>query len=174
MPACLVVIFEKATSVNLSVIPADLDNPDHATSLLTLLDHYARDPMGGGAGLSAHAKATLIERLRQIPHFYGALAFVDGHAVGLIHCFFGFSTFVAEPLLNIHDIVVHADHRGRGVGQALLAHAEAVAKETGCCKLTLEVLSNNLAALKTYQGAGFAPYVLDPKVGSALFLQKKL
>lgn len=174
MPACLAVIFEKATSVNLSVIPADLDNPDHVTSLLTLLDHYARDPMGAGAGLSEHAKVTLIERLREIPHFYGALAFVDGHAVGLIHCFFGFSTFAAEPLLNIHDIVVHADHRGSGVGQALLAHTEAVAKETGCCKLTLEVLSNNLAALKTYQRAGYAPYVLDPKVGSALFLQKKL
>lgn len=160
--------------MNLSVIPADLDNPDHATSLLALLDHYARDPMGGGAGLSEHTKETLIERLREIPHFYGALAFVDGHAVGLIHCFFGFSTFAAEPLLNTHDIVVHADYRNRGVGQALLAHAEAVAKETGCCKLTLEVLSNNLAALKTYQRAGFAPYVLGPKAGSALFLQKKL
>ena len=174
MPACFAVIFENPASVNLSVIPPDLDNPDHATSLLALLDHYAGDPMGGGAGLSEHAKATLIERLREIPHFYGALAFVDGHAVGLIHCFFGFSTFAAEPLLNIHDIVVHADYRGRGVGQALLAHAEAVAKETGCCKLTLEVLSNNLAALKTYQSAGFAPYVLDPKAGSALFLQKKI
>ena len=130
--------------------------------------------MGGGTGLSEHARATLIERLREIPHFYGALAFVDGQAVGLIHCFFGFSTFAAEPLLNIHDIVVHADHRGSGVGQALLAHAEAVAKETGCCKLTLEVLSNNFVALKTYQRAGFAPYVLDPKAGSALFMQKKL
>ena len=174
MPACVSVIFEKATRVNLSVIPADLDNPGHAASLLALLDHYARDPMGGGAGLSDHAKSTLIERLREIPHFYGALAFVDGHAVGLIHCFFAFSTFAAEPLLNIHDIVVLDEQRGKGVGKALLAHAEAVAQETGCCKLTLEVLSNNLAALKVYQRAGFAPYVLDPKAGSALFLQKKL
>ncbi len=174
MPACVSVIFEKVSRVNLSVIPADLDNPNHAASLLALLDHYARDSMGGGVGLSEHTKATLIERLREIPHFYGALAFGDGHAVGLVHCFFGFSTFAAEPLLNIHDIVVHADHRGSGVGQALLAHAEAVAKETGCCKLTLEVLSNNLAALKIYQRAGFAPYMLEPKAGSALFLQKKL
>ena len=156
------------------ILPADLDDPSHAASLIDLLDHYARDPMGGGQGLADGVKAVLVERLRQIPHFYGALAFVESQAVGLIHCFFGFSTFAAEPLLNIHDIVVHADYRGQGIGQALLAHAEAIAQETGCCKLTLEVLSNNVGAMKTYEHAGYQPYQLDPRAGHALLLQKKL
>ena len=157
-----------------TVLPVDLDDRVHADAVLGLLDHYARDPMGGGQGLSAHVRATLIGRLREIPHFYGALAFDGDRAVGLIHCFFGFSTFAAEPLLNIHDLVVHAAVRGRGIGRALLAHAEEVARETGCCKLTLEVLSNNAAALATYDRAGFRPYRLDPRAGQALFLQKKL
>ncbi|MDO8933262.1 MAG: GNAT family N-acetyltransferase [Rhodocyclaceae bacterium] len=155
------------------VIPLDFDDAAHTRALVELLDHYARDPMGGGSGLAEAVKAVLPERLREIPHFYSALAFVDGRPVGLINCFFGFSTFAAEPLLNIHDIVVHADLRGRGIGQALLAHAEALAREMGCCKLTLEVLSNNQAALAAYERSGFRPYVLDPAAGQALFLQKR-
>lgn len=162
------------TTVSADILPLDLDNPGHGAGLLQLLDHYAHDPMGGGQGLTAAVKTTLVERLREIPHFYAALAFADDRAVGLIDGFFGFSTFAAEPLLNIHDLVVHADYRGRGIGRALLAHVEAVATETGCCKLTLEVLSHNAAALATYERAGFRPYQLDPQAGQALFLQKKL
>ena len=48
------------------------------------------------------------------------------------------------------------------------------ARQLGCCKLTLEVLSNNRRALAAYERAGFAPYVLDPAAGQALFLQKLL
>lgn len=156
------------------VVPLDLADPSHVASFLELLDHYASDPMGGGTGLDAQVKETLVSSLRLVPHFYGALAFVDGRAVGLINCFYGFSTFAGAPLLNVHDIVVHADVRGRGVGQGLLAHVEQVASQKGCCKLTLEVLSNNHVAMTAYERAGFKPYVLDPKAGQALFLQKKL
>ena len=34
------------------ILQADFHNPGHAEALLTLLDHYARDPMGGGEPLS--------------------------------------------------------------------------------------------------------------------------
>lgn len=156
------------------VSPLNLENADQARRWLALLDHYARDPMGGGSGLSAYAKANLVSELSKLPTFHGALAWFEGEAVGLINCFAGFSTFAARPLLNIHDIVTHADWRGRGVGQALLSWAEKRAGEIGCCKLTLEVLSNNGVALASYQRAGFAPYVLDPQAGHALFLQKYL
>jgi len=160
--------------MSLAVVPLDFSRPDHCTAFIDLLDHYAQDPMGGGTGLAAPVKASLVDKLRAVPHFYGALAFDDERPVGLINCFFGFSTFVGAPLLNVHDIVVHGDRRGQGVGQALLSHVESVASQRGCCKLTLEVLSNNHTALTAYERAGFKPYVLDPKAGQALFLQKKL
>jgi GNAT superfamily N-acetyltransferase len=156
------------------VRPLDLAEPAQGQAFLDLLDHYARDPMGGGTGLAADTRATLVEALRRVPHFRAALAFAADEAVGLINCFTGFSTFAARPLLNIHDIVVRADWRGRGVGQALLAWAEAQARELGCCKLTLEVLTNNRRAMASYRQAGFAPYVLDPAAGQAVFLQKCL
>ncbi|HEX6734132.1 MAG TPA: GNAT family N-acetyltransferase [Azonexus sp.] len=151
-----------------------MHDPGHARAWLELLDHYARDPMGGGSGLSDYARRHLVARLQAQAGFHAALVFVDGAAVGLINCFAGFSTFAAKPLLNIHDIVVHADWRGRGIGQVLLGWAARRAGELGCCKLTLEVLANNDKALAAYARAGFAPYVLDPAAGQALFLQKIL
>ncbi|MCB4360423.1 GNAT family N-acetyltransferase [Quatrionicoccus australiensis] len=160
--------------MSLTVLPLDLSDLAQAEIWLELLDHYAQDPMGGGDGLSDYAKLNLVATMREVPGFHGALAWLDGKAVGLIDCFAGFSTFAARPLLNVHDIVVHRDVRGRGVGQALLAWAEARARELGCCKLTLEVLSNNTRAMRSYEQAGFAPYVLDPAAGHALFLQKYL
>ena len=158
----------------LVVTPVDLDDPAQAAAWLDLLDHYARDPMGGGSGLSVYAHDHLVGELRGLPSFHGALAWLGGRAVGLINCFAGFSTFAARPLLNIHDIVAHTNVRDSGVGQALLVWAEGRARELGCCKLTLEVLANNRSALQAYERAGFAPYVLDPAAGTALFLQKLL
>ncbi len=160
--------------MNLAIRPVDLDDPVQAACWLDLLEHYAQDPMGGGDGLSDYAKLNLVRTLREVPGYHGALAWLDGRAVGQINCFAGFSTFAARPLLNIHDIVVHASVRGRGIGQALIAWAERRAVELGCCKLTLEVLSNNHRALASYEQAGFAPYMLDPEAGHALLMQKYL
>ncbi len=163
-----------SSAESLIVCPTDFTQPQHAAAWLELLDHYAHDPMGGGTGLSDYAKANLVRELADLPTFHGALAFSGKNAVGLINCFAGFSTFAAKPLLNIHDIVTRAGLRGQGIGQVLLGWAEQRARELGCCKLTLEVLSNNTRALASYERAGFAPYVLDPQAGHALFLQKTL
>jgi GNAT superfamily N-acetyltransferase len=160
--------------VNLRIVAVDLENEAVSAAWLRLLDHYARDPMGGGDGLSPYAKANLARELAALPTFHGALAWAGDEAVGLINCFAGFSTFAARPLLNIHDIVVRADRRGQGVGRALLGWAEALARESGCCKLTLEVLSGNARAMAVYGAAGYAPYALDPAAGKALLLQKIL
>lgn len=158
----------------LRIEATDLRRRPHAAAFVALLDHYARDPMGGGEGLAEAVMDELPARLADHPGFVSFLAFAADEAVGLINCFEGFSTFKARPLLNIHDIAVHAGHRGRGVGAALLAAAEGAARARGCCKLTLEVLSNNRPALAAYARAGFAPYQLDPAAGQALFLQKWL
>ena len=152
----------------------DLAAAADATALLDLLDHYARDPMGGGKGLSDEAKRELVPRLKATPGYLGGLAFVDGVAVGLVNCFFGFSTFAAKPLLNVHDIVVRSGRRGEGVGQALLDFAAEEARQAGCCKLTLEVLSGNATAMRAYERAGFRPYALDPAAGTAVFLERRL
>ena len=158
----------------ITVIAADYTDPVHARALVTLLDAYARDPAGGGAPLLDHAKAHLVRELAARPQAFSVLAFDDQAAVGLVNCFEGFSTFACRPLVNVHDLVVVASHRGQRVGEQMLAEVERLARLRGACKLTLEVLLANTPALRLYERTGFAAYQLDPVMGTARFLQKPL
>lgn len=158
----------------LRVLPVNYQQPNDRSALVMLLDAYARDPMGGGQGLAQEVKARLCDDLAARPTAASFIAWLDGAPIGLINCIEGYSTFKARPLMNIHDIVVLPDHRGAGVGQALLSAAEQHARTRGCCKLTLEVLTGNARALKSYLDFGFAPYELDPAAGQASFMQKWL
>ena len=76
--------------------------------------------------------------------------------------------------LIIDSVAVIPEYRGKGIGTALLGHAERLARELGCCKMTLEVLSENTVARRSYVRAGFQPYVLDPNAGHALLMVKPL
>jgi ribosomal protein S18 acetylase RimI-like enzyme len=76
--------------------------------------------------------------------------------------------------VNIHDVVVLASHRGRGIAARLFAAVEAIATERGACKLTLEVLDGNASARALYQKLGFDDYRLDPAMGDARFMHKWL
>jgi GNAT superfamily N-acetyltransferase len=158
----------------LHVLPVDYRNTTHRSALVMLLDAYAQDPMGGGEGLTQDVKARLCDDLAARPTAASFIAWLDGAPVGLINCMEGYSTFKAQPLMNIHDIAVLPAHRGAGVGQALLMAAEQHALARGCCKLTLEVLTGNARALSSYLRFGFAPYELDPAAGQASFMQKWL
>lgn len=79
-----------------------------------------------------------------------------------------------HPLVNVHDLMVSAPFRGEGLAGRILAKVEEIARQRGCCKVTLEVLEGNEAAQRAYRRAGFAPYELDPAQGRALFWEKKL
>ena len=158
----------------IEILKADLSDPFHAQAVIRLLDEYAQDEMGGNCGLPGFVKENLVAELRLRAGAYVILALDGGHAVGLAICFEGFSTFACKPLLNIHDIVVSASHRGRGISKKLLAKAEEIALGLGCCKLTLEVLEGNAVAQAAYRSCGYAGYQLSPHAGQALFWQKKL
>ena len=158
----------------LNVKLADLNLAEEATALVALMEEYARDPMGGGQGLSDSVKAQLPAALKARPQAFTLIAWLDGKAIGLVNCFEGFSTFKCQPLINIHDVIVSQAYRGQGIAQRLLQAVEALAREKGCCKLTLEVLQGNARAQKTYTAFGFSDYQLDPAAGSALFWEKPL
>ena len=145
----------------------------HRSALVYMLDLYARDETGLGTGLADTVKANLADMLASRAHYAGWIAWVNGQAAGLVNCFEGVSTFRAQPLLNIHDIVVAPPYRRRGIARALLDAVEFEARRLGCCKLTLEVLTGNLPAINAYLEAGFKPYGLDPRLGSAQFFEKK-
>ncbi len=158
----------------IALVDVDLSRPDHALAVLELTSRYARDPMGGGEDLAPEVKAVLVERLRARPDYFGVLALDDAAPVALINCFEGFSTFMARPLVNVHDVYVEPAYRGQGLSRQLLQRVEEVARARGCGKLTLEVLDGNTAAIASYRRFGFETYALDPAFGRAQFWQKLL
>jgi ribosomal protein S18 acetylase RimI-like enzyme len=153
-----------------------LTNPytEHARAIIDLLDSYALDPIGGGEALPSLTHQTLVNQLQSRDWVVTFLALLDGQPAGLLIAMEGFSTFQARPLMNIHDVAVVPEQRGRGIGKALFAAVEAEAIRRGCCKLTLEVLSGNERAKRVYTSLGFKPYALDPEAGTAQFWEKKL
>lgn len=158
----------------INVVRANLINPEQAAALLRLMDEYANGLTGGGQPLDAYTRAHLVATLRTRPGAHTLLAVHDDEYVGLLNAFEGFSTFACKPLLNIHDVVVTEALRGQGIGRQLMEHAEILARELGCCKLTLEVLEGNAKAQAAYRSLGYEGYELDPAMGKALFWQKKL
>ncbi|MFJ8945051.1 GNAT family N-acetyltransferase [Streptomyces sp. NPDC102395] len=63
--------------------------------------------------------------------------------------------------LTIEDIEVAPEHRGRGVGRALMGLAVELARERGAGHLWLEVTSVNAPAIRAYRRMGFAFCGLD-------------
>lgn len=165
------------TDDDIQIVKADYANPAHATAVIQMLDAYARDPMGGGEGLSDFALAHVVSELARRPQAFSVLALdrsLDNRPVGLVNCIEGFSTFACKPLINVHDLAVADGYRGRRIGERMLGLVEELARQRGACKLTLEVLSGNAGAMKLYARTGFASYQLDPVMGQAQFMQKWL
>lgn len=160
--------------MDVQIIQADYGDPKQREEIPKILNAYASDPMGGGVPLSDFAKANLVEKLSQHPNAFSILAYVDGEPAGLVNCLQGISTFACRPLINIHDVVVLEGFRGHGLSQRMLEKVEDIAQERDCCKITLEVLSNNTVAKNAYTKFGFAGYELDPTAGQALFWEKEI
>lgn len=139
----------------LTVRRALLNLPEDAHAYRLMLNRYAADPLGQGSPLDDALLDKVIADVSNHPCGYPFLALLDGEPVGFATCFLGYSTFKAAPLMNIHDIAVAPEQRRRGVGSALI---EAIAQEAlklGCCRLTLEVRSDNPAAISLYRTTGF-------------------
>ena len=152
--------------MDVEIIEADLKQPAHQRAIVEMVNAYARDPMGNGTDLPDEIQQMLIDGLQQHPTTLVFLAYVEGQPSGIAVCFRGFSTFAAQPLVNIHDLSVLPAHRGRGIGRRLLQAVEERARSLGCCKVTLEVRDDNLRAKRIYDEYGFA--------GDYRFMSKRL
>jgi len=150
---------------------ADAQDGDY---LVRLLNEYAEHPMGGAKPLSKEVKSSLPKKLLDFGNAFSLMAYVDNEPAALINCIRGISTFKALPLINIHDVVVSKEYRGLGLSRKLFTKVENIAREQGCCKLTLEVVEKNHIAQHAYKNFGFNDYELDAQHGRALFWEKDL
>jgi GNAT superfamily N-acetyltransferase len=163
---------DESPASGLRVVEADLSLTEDQRVVLELINAYACDEFGSGQPLSPEVRERLIPGLRAHPTTLIFVAYLEREPVGIAVCFFGFSTFMARPLINIHDLAVLPGHRGAGIGQALLAAVEEKGRALGCCKLTLEVQEHNHRARQAYTRAGFTQSLADTEAGGSLFMSK--
>lgn len=165
---------ERSLTSTAVVVQANLDRADHQEAILTLTNAFALDPMGGSSPLPSNTQVRLIEGLRTHPTTLIFLAYIGSTPVGIATCFRGFSTFLAKPLLNIHDLAVVPTHRNKGIGQLLVSAVARAGKDSGCCKVTLEVQESNRGARHFYERVGFSPAPYGDDAGRTLFYTRSL
>lgn len=68
-----------------------------------------------------------------------------------------FDYFTDHPRAYVEILVVAEDAEGRGVGRALMTHAEQWGRAHGCHEVVLDVFANNPTAIAFYERIGFAP-----------------
>ena len=57
--------------------------------------------------------------------------------------------------VQVNNIAVHPDFRGKGIGEALMRHVIDKVRKNGATFMTLEVRPSNAAAVTLYQKLGF-------------------
>ena len=77
-----------------------------------------------------------------------------GTPVGFALFFTTFSTFLCKPGIYLEDVFVTPEHRGSGIGKALLRKLAALAVERGCGRLEWRVLDWNEPSINFYKSLG--------------------
>jgi GNAT superfamily N-acetyltransferase len=130
--------------------------PDDAETIATLIRELAAYER-----LEDQAKATADDLTRHLfgdrPSAEVLIAETDGVPVGFALFFSTFSTFRGQPGLYLEDIFVRPEHRGQGIGKALLARVARVAVDRNCGRLEWSVLDWNTPSIEFYRSQGGEP-----------------
>jgi ribosomal protein S18 acetylase RimI-like enzyme len=137
------------------ITACDYSNPEHLNAIASLINAYIDDEMGGGKPLSQIEQLRLVEGLNNHPKSIVFLAETAGIFAGLLTAFENFSTFTVKPMVNIHDIFVLKEYRGKGVGRQLMNALISEAKNRGSSRVTLEVRKDNNKAQALYKSLEF-------------------
>ncbi|MGF1459163.1 MAG: GNAT family N-acetyltransferase [Leptolyngbyaceae cyanobacterium] len=88
------------------------------------------------------------------PYAEALIARVDEQAVGFALFFHNYSTFLMQPGIYLEDLFVLPEHRGQGIGKALLRHLAQLAVARDCGRLDWNVLDWNRPAIAFYERMG--------------------
>ena len=133
--------------------------------ILALVPRFAEFPLPSWRRRSECVEGIRTELIRHLDeqpaHSYVFVAEdADGERVGFIHLQKTQDVFNHRNNCHIADLAVARPHEKRGVGKALLEHAEDWAREHRCQLLTLAVFPGNERARALYEAAGYGPDLL--------------
>ena len=119
-------------------------------AFIQALAEYEREPNAVSA-----TEADLLEHgFGENPYYSCEIAELDGVPAGFALYFYDYSTWLGRPGLYLEDLFVLPQHRGAGVGKALLQRLAAIALEKGCARMKWEVLDWNTPAIDFYHAMG--------------------
>ena len=75
--------------------------------------------------------------------------------IGMVNSLYTVSTALGSRVAILEDMVIAPQHRGLGVGSALLKHAIDFARQKGCKRVTLLTDNDNESAHRFYEQHGF-------------------
>jgi len=154
-------------------IRAERPDQPEVLALLAALDHYLASLYPPEAN---HILSVEALQAAEVGFF---VARRQGRAVGTVacRCSPGEPATEGQSYGEIKRMVVDPEHRGLGIGQGLLAAAEAHARQAGCRQALLETGRDQAEAVRLYRAAGYTergPFGGYPDNGLSLFMAKPL
>jgi ribosomal protein S18 acetylase RimI-like enzyme len=99
--------------------------------------------------------ADLLEEM--LPNNYKqVVVYENEQSVGLSGFWVGTKLWCGK-YLELDNVIVHPNHRSRGVGKLLTEYLNKKAVEIGCKVVALDAYTNNFPAHKFYYNHGFVP-----------------
>jgi ribosomal protein S18 acetylase RimI-like enzyme len=99
--------------------------------------------------------ADLLEEM--LPNNYKqVVVYENEQSVGLSGFWVGTKLWCGK-YLELDNVIVHPNHRSRGVGKLLTEYLNKKAVEMGCKVVALDAYTNNFPAHKFYYNHGFVP-----------------
>jgi len=139
--------------------------PDDTAFILSLAPRFVAFELPKGRRKRetvAAIRADIERALRESPpgdHFFVSVD-PNERRTGFLHLQVQRDFFSGVRACHIADLAVASGQDGRGIGRALLAHAETWAKRHRCKLLTLAVFPGNARARALYERTGFAADLL--------------
>lgn len=91
------------------------------------------------------------------PYAEVILAEEHGQSAGFALFFHNYSTFLCKPGIYLEDLYVRPEHRGKGIGLALISAVAKIAKERNCGRVEWSVLDWNEPSIEFYKSLGGKP-----------------
>jgi GNAT superfamily N-acetyltransferase len=134
----------------ITIRPATPADVGQILEFIRALAVYEREPDAVKA-----TEADLLEHgFGESPYYSCLIAQSDGVAAGFALFFYDYSTWLGKPGLYLEDLFVFPEHRGLGIGKALLQRLAQIAVERGCARMKWEVLDWNTPAIDFYKVMG--------------------
>lgn len=135
--------------------PAEPGDVPRLLALVRELAEYERAPDAVEA-TEQHLRQALFPA-DELARSHALVVEAGGEVVGMAVWFATFSTWTGRNGIWLEDLYVRPEHRGAGLGAALLARLASVAVERGWRRLEWAVLDWNEPSIRFYQALGAWP-----------------